>query len=47
MVEVSLNCYRIKRGIYSIRGRRGQNSVGSRLVTGLESAVAARISRCN
>ena len=31
----------------TIRGNRGQNSGGSRLVAGLESAVAARISHCN
>ena len=30
-----------------IRGHRDQNSGGSRLVADLESAVAARISRCN
>ena len=30
-----------------IREHRGQNSGGSRLVSGLESAVAARISPCN
>ena len=30
-----------------IGGHRGQNSGGSRLVAGLESAVTARINRCN
>ena len=29
------------------QGHRGQNSGRSRLVEGLESAVAAQISRCN
>ena len=30
-----------------IRGHRGQNSGGNRLVAGLESPIAVRISRCN
>ena len=42
--QVTFLAYKVS---INIRGHRGQNSGGRRLVTGLESAVAARINSYN